>query len=374
MWGSLETPVWDAGGGTGYPVLPGHLRAPVCVVGLGGSGLTCIQELARRGIAAVGLDRGRVGGGAAGRNGGIILAGPADFHQRAAAHLGRARAAGLYRATLNEIDRWRAESPGVIQATGSLRIAADGAEFADCEAQHEAMRADDLPVEMYEGEEGRGLLIPGDGVFQPLERCRLLAEKVTAAGARLHEHTTVRQIAPGRVSTDQGTVHCDRVVVAVDGGLERLLPGLADRVRSARIQMLATAPDRAVEFPRPVYSRWGYDFWRQLADGRIVLGGLRDAGGPAEWTLDGTPTESIQRRLNYLLHRIGVRAPVTHRWAGVAAYTREGLPVFQETAKGVLVLGAYSGTGNVMGALLGREAASWAAGHETPLSRLLEVS
>ncbi len=41
----------------------------MCVVGLGGSGLTAVSELLARGARVVGLEAGGVAGGAAGRNG-----------------------------------------------------------------------------------------------------------------------------------------------------------------------------------------------------------------------------------------------------------------------------------------------------------------
>ena len=45
------------------------LRAQVCVVGLGGSGLAALEELRTRGVEVVGVDAVAVGAGAAGRNG-----------------------------------------------------------------------------------------------------------------------------------------------------------------------------------------------------------------------------------------------------------------------------------------------------------------
>jgi gamma-glutamylputrescine oxidase len=49
-----------------------------------------------------------------------------------------------------------------------------------------------------------------------------------------------------------------------------------------------------------------------------------------------------------------VTAPITHRWAACAAYSDTGLPVLQQMRDGVFAIGAYSGTGNVIGALCGR--------------------
>jgi glycine/D-amino acid oxidase-like deaminating enzyme len=175
------------------------------------------------------------------------------------------------------------------------------------------------------------------------------------------------------VRTPDGVVRCGAVVVAVDGALDLLLPELAPRIRSTRLQMLATAPTREVEVPCPVYARYGFDYWQQLPDGRISLGGCRDLDMQAEWGHDPTPTSTIQAALDRVLReRIGVHeAPVTHRWAAVVGYTEDGLPVFTEARPSVWAAGAYSGTGNVVGALCGRAAARRATGRGSEVAELL---
>lgn len=347
--------MWEDGQWLGFAPLRGDLSADVCVVGLGGSGLACIHELLAHGLRVVGLDAGMVGGGAGGRNGGFFLAGIADFHHDACVALGVDRAVRLYRSTLREMDRMAAETPSVIRRTGSLRIAASSEELADCELQLERMTADGLAAERYLGHEGRGLLFPSDGVFNPLRRCRELATRASISGARLYEATTALDVTSGAVHTTQGTVRAPHIVVAVDGGLTRIFPELADVARSARLQMLATAPALDVTFPRPVYYRYGYEYFQQLPDHSIALGGFRDAGGDAEWTDVAEPSPALQGRLETLLRtQLGVDAPVTHRWAGVVTYTESGLPIVREVRPGVWALGGYNGTGNVVGAICGR--------------------
>jgi gamma-glutamylputrescine oxidase len=334
----------------------------VCVVGLGGSGLTCVVELRRLGLRVVGLDAGLIGGGAAGRNGGFLLAGLAAFHHHAVARYGRERAASLYRLTAAEIDRIAALTPTLFARPGSLRIAETPEERADCRQQLDAMHADGLPARWYDGPEGEGLLVEGDATFNPLARCRSLASIALEHGAVLHEGSRVIGIDASGVHTTDGWVHCRTVVVAVDGRLERLLPELAGRVRTARLQMLATAPTSELSLPRPVYARWGYDYWQQRPDGSIALGGARDLGGDAEWTDDTTPTEPVQNALERRLReRLGVRAPITHRWAASVGYTADGLPIAERVRQNVWAIGGYCGTGNVIGALLGRAAARAAA-------------
>lgn len=356
-----NVPVWDEEPWTGLPRLEGEVRADVCVVGLGGSGLTCVGALREMGATVVGIDAGPVAGGAAGRNGGFLLAGLAAFHHDAAAALGRARAAHLYRLTLDEVHRIARETPEAVRLTGSLRIAASAEEEADCRAQMEAMRADALAVEAYEGPEGRGLLFPTDGVFQPLARCRILARRVSEGGARLFERSPVLSLAGGEVRTGGGRVRCGAVIVAVDGALDRVLPEVAGRIRTARLQMLATAPAPEVRFPRPCYARWGYEYWQQLPGGRIALGGFRDRGGDAEWTHDHHPSAPVQDELErFLREGLGVRAPITHRWAASVGYTPTGLPLLDEVRPRLWAAGGYSGTGNVIGALCGRALAELA--------------
>lgn len=326
------------------------------MVGLGGSGLAAIHELLRLGRKVVGIDAGSVATGAAGRNGGFLLAGLARFYHQSVAEYGRDFARSLYQATLEQITQMIAETPQAIRRVGSLRIAASEDELHDCEAHRQALKADGFLVEPYDGPEGQGLLIPGDAAFNPLLRCRTLAQKALEAGARLFEYSPALHISGQEVQTPRGRVHCQKVLVAVDGKLEQLLPELEGRVRTARLQMLATAPVE-VRFTRPVYRRWGYDYWQQLPGGRISLGGMRDVGGEAEWTVRDEPTENLQLRLEQLLHQMGIQAPITHRWAASVAYTQTGLPIAEEVRPGVWAIGAYSGTGNVVGALLGREVA-----------------
>jgi glycine/D-amino acid oxidase-like deaminating enzyme len=330
----------------------------ICVVGLGGSGLAAVHHLLDLGMRVVAVDAGVVAGGAAGRNGGFLLAGPADFHHDAVAKHGHERAVALYRRTLEEMDRMAAETPNAIRREGSLRVAESAEEVADCRAQLAAMQADELPAEWYRGPEGEGLLIPTDGVFQPLRRCRELAARAVARGARLYEHSAALEIAGDGVVTAGGRVMCGAVIVAVDGRLEHVLPELTGRVRTARLQMLATAPTDEMRTRFAVYSRYGYEYWQQLDDGRVALGGMRDRGGEGEWTDVAEPAEPVQSLLEtHLRKRLKVTAPITHRWAGSVGYTPDGLPIFEQVRPRVWAIGGYSGTGNVVGAICGRAVA-----------------
>jgi glycine/D-amino acid oxidase-like deaminating enzyme len=354
----IEAPVWETRAARDLPELTNDAAADVCVVGLGGSGLACVHALLAAGHSVVGVDAVTVAGAAAGRNGGFLLGGLAMFHHDAADRLGRTVATEIYEETLKQIARMAAETPAAVRCTGSLRIALSPAEAEDCSRQYSAMRLDGLPAERYEGSEGAGLFFPRDAAFHPALRCWMLATQAVDRGARLFVRSPVLAIEQGCVVTPSGRVTAQSIVVAVDGRIETILPELAPRVRTARLQMLATAPVPGLQLPYPVYARWGSDYWQQLPDGRVVLGGFRDAGGAAEWTTSGRISEPVQAALTaFLRDRLRVTEAVTHRWAANVGYTHNGMPILEEVRPDVWAIGAYSGTGNVLGALCGRAVA-----------------
>jgi gamma-glutamylputrescine oxidase len=367
-------PIWGEDEAFTLPMLDADVETDVCVVGLGGSGLACVNALAAAGKRVTGIDAVAVAAGAAGRNGGFLLGGLAMFHHDAVQRLGEAAAAAVYQETLNQIARMAEETPAAVRRTGSLRIATSSAELDDCQHQLDAMRTSGLPVEPYTGPEGQGLLFPHDATFDPAMRCRMLARRAASNGALLFDRTAATRVAPGLVQTERGYIRAREIVVAVDGGLEKIVPELSTHVRSARLQMLATAPAPEVQWPRPVYARWGLDYWQQRSDCRIVAGGFRDVGGDAEWTTDATPSDAVQNALTRLLRdRLGVRAEVTHRWAATVAYTQTGLPILEQVRPGVWAIGAYSGTGNVIGALCGRAVADIIVSGKSDVAQLLRA-
>ncbi len=366
------TEVTENGSWTPRPRLEGTVRADVGVIGLGGSGLAALEHLHELGVSAVGLDARMIGSGAAGRNGGFILAGLAKSFHETVAQFGREPAAAIHRATQNEIARQAAAMPGMYRLDGSLRIAADAAEREDCGAHLAALLEAGFPAEWYRGPEGEGVLLPTDGAFQPLARLRVLAKRLSQSAVQLYEGSPVRKLLPGQIITDAGVVRCASIIVAVDGRLERIFPELAPRVRTARLQMLATGPAPEVDFPRPVYRRHGYEYWQQRPDRSIALGGFRDHALEQEWTQDGEPTEFIQGLLEkFLREHLKVKAPVTHRWAASVGYTPDALPVLEEVRPETWALGGYNGTGNIVGALCGQAAARLACGQASEWAELL---
>ena len=355
------------------PTLRGTYEADLCVVGLGGSGLAAVEAGLAAGMKVIGLDAAHVAAGAAGRNGGFLLAGPAWFHHDARERVGRDLAAAMYRCTLDELDRMRGR-PGV-RCSGSLRIAADDAEHADIDAHHDALLEDGFAVARYEGTEGRGILVESDGVFDPFSYCQAQAAHAEQQGARLFEGSRVTGFGEGLVRCAEGEVRAPRVLLAVDGGLTALVPALEPRVTTWRLQMLASAPVARRVSPYAVYARFGYDYWQQLPDGSVALGGGRDVGGEAERGAPLGVSEPVQSHMERVLReQIGVHTPIARRWSGRIGYTADGMPICEEVADGVIAMGAYCGTGNVIGRMMGREVVARFDGGHAPYLDALEAA
>lgn len=337
-----------------FPKVTSSLSADLIVVGLGGSGLTALLHGAQLGLKVIGIDANRIAAGAAGQNGGLLLAGIADFHHDARKKLGNERAIRLYQHTLTELDQIQATTPSAVSRIGVLRIGDDQEDLADCWAHRDALLADGFPVADYHGEQGQGILIPTDGTFHPAKRAVLLAQLAIESGARIFTHSPALKISKGLVTTDHGTISAPHILVTIDGNLGNAVPEVANRVQPTRLQMVSTAPEVSLNLRYGVYARHGWDYWQQLPDGRIAMGGGRDIALDQEATDIAEPTPIIRDYLAAKLRSLGIAAEIEHHWAAIVSYTKSGLPIVEEVHPGVWAIGAYSGTGNVVGALLGR--------------------
>ena len=362
---------WDDGKAELYPSLTQDLVVDFCVIGLGGSGLSAINRLLDTGASVIGLDSHRVASGAAGRNGGFLLAGMADAYHEALDVWGADRARHVYAATQLEIARMATDVPGV-RVIGNVRLADDDDEYEDCLLHAEALANDGFNVTTYEDHLGRGILTPDDAVFDPVRRCRAEAARAVTRGARLFEDSAAIEITATRVEAVTGSVACGAVLVCVDGNLEHAVPGMTRRVRSARLQMAATTPTTEIALDHSYYYRDHFDYWHQLTTGEVMIGGCRDYAMDVEWGQPAVPSDDIQQLIDRLLrNRLGVHASVSHRWAGVVGFTPDYKPICEQLPSNIWVAGGYSSLGNVMGPLCGRAIAERSLGLDSELFELL---
>ena len=67
-----------------------------------------------------------------------------------------------------------------------------------------------------------------------------------------------------------------------------------------RGQMLATEPLGELLYERPHYARDGFDYWQQLPDGRLVVGGRRDSASRPRHRREEVTTPFVQAQLDAL--------------------------------------------------------------------------
>jgi gamma-glutamylputrescine oxidase len=369
------TPFWLDRPYEPRPPLEGRAEVDVCVIGGGVGGLSCARALAARGADVLLLEGRTVAGGASGRNGGFLLAGASAFHVDAREKYGREAAKALYAHTLRAQEEFYAlagelGAGDAVRRVGCLRLAASDEEAVHVLRHIDALHEDGFPAERVEGDDlppvlrrigDVACLTAHDGALQPAVWIRTLALAAERAGARICEGTPVDAPVPApgerEVRTPNGSVRAEHVVVAADGALPQLVPEYGDRVRSRRLHMVATAPlgDRVLD--PVVYSRWGFEYFQQVLDGRIAVGGFSDVDGESSYTTaeDGSP--AIWQRLESYVHdALGLDGvPVTHRWVGVVGYGDDGRPYVGPVPgrEGLHVLGGYSGVGNLVGYVAG---------------------
>ena len=178
-----------------------------------------------------------------------------------------------------------------------------------------------------------------------------------------------------RSRRDLEELEAETVLVATDGYPSGLLGELEGLIIPTRGQMIATEPLPERLFPMPHYGRHGYDYWHQNEEGRLIVGGFRDADMDSEFTAEEATTERIRARSTASPRRCSAGCPtVTHRWAGVFGLVPDLMPVVgpHPARDGVWVAGGYSGHGNVLGLMCGDLVAQAIAGEPHPLLERME--
>jgi gamma-glutamylputrescine oxidase len=354
------------------PRRPPAGRVEVAIVGGGVTGCSCALTLASAGRRVRVYEARQIGSGASGRNGGFGLWGGATTYDRAREQLGTERAKAYWQLTERYVERLAELAGDTYRRVGSFRVATDEPERVDLRAEYEALLEDGFPAEWVDELEGRAgelfhgaLFHPGDGSLSPVRWIQRLASQAAEAGAELCERARVD-------SLDE--LDADRVVIATDGYTDGLVPGLAKLIRPVRNQVLATAPLPEQLYDRPFYGRYGYDYWQQLPDRRLIVGGRRDADLEAENTAEEQLTPEIQRSLEALAcELVGGELPeITHRWSGIFGVTDDRLPLAGALDERTWVAAGYSGHGNVLGLACGDLVARALLGGSVPELELFD--
>jgi gamma-glutamylputrescine oxidase len=371
------------------PPLAGATQADVVVIGGGITGAAAAVWCARAGASVALLEAREIAAAASGRNGGFLLGGTAGTYAGTIAQIGRERARRAWAFSLesHRLARQLIEELRDLgwacgyERGGSLRIAVTEDELTEVWESVKLLEEDgweatpigvaELPARLRQSYLG-GSFHPTDGEIQPVQFVRGIARLALSAGARIYEGSPAMALAEADdhilVSTPAGTVRAAHAILATNVRLPDLLAQLGAgwlgaAITPARGQMLTTAPVEEDLFACPCYADQGYQYWRQLRDGRLVVGGWRNTAFETERTEDETPGAPVQDRLDgFVRATLGLsaaHAPITHRWAGIMAFSADGLPMVGRVpgSHRCYVAGAYTGHGNAYALAAARQIA-----------------
>lgn len=347
------------------PALEGEVECDVCVVGAGFTGISAALHLAERGLSVVVLEAVRVGYGASGRNGGQIVNSYSRDMDVIEAKYGAetARALGDMAFEGNRIIRERVERYAI---DCDLR---DGNLFAACNQkqleglrEHQALweRYGYRELELLEGEALKrevnsdrytGALVDhGGGHLHPLNLVLGQAAALESLGGRIFEYSPVTGLAQGEpvvVSTANGRVRAERVVMAGNAYLKGVLPEIEGRSMPCGTQIITTEPlgeERARELiPNGLAvedCNYLLDYYRLTRDNRLLYGGGVNYGGsdPADITAVIRP-----KMLKTFPELADVK--VDYAWSGTFLMTLNRLPQFGVVNGNVYFAQGYSGHG-----------------------------
>ncbi len=367
-----------------HPVLDGHQRSDVVVIGAGFMGVAAALTLAEKGVEVVLIEAAQIGWGASGRNNGLIAPGlkrdPDDVRKL----LGSERGDRLLkysgdapRRVFELIDKYRiacdVNKRGWIQAAHARtalpliekRVRLWRELGADVELIPETRVAERLGTDFYAGAwiDARG------GSLNPLAYVRGLAAVAGRFGVRLYEQTPAGSItrAPRgwTITTPQGSLQCDDLIYCTNAYVDRFtdLRGTVIPLRTAQIasaplaakQAAAILPggESASDTQRLLTS------FRMTADKRLIMGGASATAGDDEAKLIARLHEAARERFAAL-----GKIRWEYGWSGHLALTPDHLPRIVRFEDGRYAGQACNGRGIAMVTVTGQAIAELICGRD----------
>lgn len=374
---------------------PTTLDVGTCIIGAGVCGVSAAIALQKRNESFVVLERHALASGASSRNAGFLMRGAACHYAEAIDLYGRAAARDLWRFTEANLEGLRREgcesleSYRRIPSTLLALRAGDSGEVwepdgayansnrAGLERSLTLMREDGLEVGWLEpgdkaapsdsawksGHIACALVNPSDASVNSYQLMKLLAGKLASPILENQEVFAIEQEGSKTlVRASDFTVRCERVLVCTNAYASLLLPQFENLVKPRRGQMLGIAPNGRT-LAASYYANDGSEYFRQAADGTIVVGGCRTYFAEQEVGFEDRTTANVQNALeSFARAMLGYSKseplPITSRWAGTMGFSPDGLPLIGPIASQspVWFCGGFTGHGMSMGYKAAHEA------------------
>jgi gamma-glutamylputrescine oxidase len=376
-------------------------RAEIVILGAGVMGSSLAYHLAAAGQQALVLERNpHPAGGATGRNGGLVVGGPAQSYNATLHKLGRDSARAiteltrLNRSLIAELLARESIDAGYA-VTGFVSLAAGPDEAAEAQASAMALRADGFAAEWLDraaaeaclgtalGPRYVGALFkPEDGVIHSARYNFGVAQAAARRGARFAFGTRVERLEPGpggrgwTITTARGSVFATQLVATLNAWAGDLFPELEGVIVPTRGHVILTAP---VTFHiRPWSANWGWEYGRQLENGQLLVGGMRESRADLERGYRPPPGENVPDVQPELVASLAgfvpghfpaaAGAPIVHHWTGLMGFTPDDQPLAGAWPgrDGLWLLAGFSGHGMPFSQVLPNALAARLTGKDGP--------
>ena len=357
------------------PSLQGDIKADVCVIGGGFTGLSSALHLAEQGLDVVLVEAQRIGWGASGRNGGQVGSGQRKDQEDLENLMGVDTARHLWeiseaaKSTLKSLVEKHqidcALKPGVAHVECHAKHVPEshayaehlqktygyqGLELLDKEACNALVSSS-----AYHG----GTLDWGAAHIHPLNFALGLAQAAQKAGVRIFERSEVTKLNigdPAVVQTAEGKVTSKFLVLGANGYLGKLSGKVAAKVMPINNFIVATKPlgEEGAEalISKDVAiadSKFVVNYFRRSADHRMLFGGAESYGWTFPKDLRALVTEPMLKIYPQLKD-----VQLDYAWGGTLAITMNRMPNFERLGPNCYNASGYSGHGVAMATMAGK--------------------
>ncbi|MDA1062746.1 MAG: FAD-binding oxidoreductase [Proteobacteria bacterium] len=349
-----------------YPRLQESVRADVCVIGGGFTGLSAALNLAEQGFDVVLLEAERIGFGASGRNGGLIGSGQRKDVVEMEQQFGLQRSREFWNfaeAAKTDIRERVAQHAidcdlqyGQMLGVHKKRYLGMAAETCGALAERydyphaRALSRDETRELVATDSFLEGMYDAKAMVIHPLNYALGLARAGIAAGVRIYEASRVlgyTRSDPATVTTATGQVNAAFIVLACNGYLGKLEPRVAGKIMPINNFVVATEPldeQRASELIAGRFgvhdTRFVVNYFRLSQDHRLLFGGGENyrAGFPSDIAA------FVRPNMLKLFPQLADVA-IDYAWGGTLSVTVQRLPHVGRLQPNLFFAQGYSGHG-----------------------------
>lgn len=354
-----------------YSTLNSDISADICVIGGGITGVITAYALAKHGIKVVLVEKEIIGSGATGRNTGFILSGTVEHYNRAITFWGREKAKRVWEYTQknHKILTQIIEEEGIkcdYEQRGSLILASTKQEGKEVRETYKFLSQDNFDCDLLSVEDCAQLLksdvfhgavrMTNDGGFHPVKFTTQLSRTLQKYSVDVYEKTEVIEVRSSgqenslEILTKKGKIHSAMAVLTTNGYTSNILSEFKDLLVPVIGQAFVTEPIQKSMFHEVIYANFGYEYWRQLPDMRIMVGGFREHAKNQKVDF----SDQIDLELLYGLHDYFTtifpdtrKTSMTHAWAGTMGFSKDGFPLLGGTSSypNLFICGGFTGHG-----------------------------